>query len=221
MNTWGIPTGATVEGQAVYALGRIFFWAAVAVALTVYGLIFWSIVRYRRRGDGLPPQFRKNIPVEIVYTAIPVLIVVGLFILSMRTEGPLDAVGPGDPPLVIGVTGFDWSWQFRYQGTNVTVTGTPERPPEMMVPVGRPVRIVLTSADVMHAFWVPAFLFKRDAFPGVTNRFDVTVTAAGTYVGECAEFCGLDHAVMRFTVRAVTPAAFDRWLRRAAVAARR
>ena len=211
---FGPPPGATLQARQVHALWTVFFFTAVGVAAVVYGLIFWSIVKYRKRSDELPPQFRENVPLEIAYTAIPLLIVAGLFILTYRTEGFVDHLASGaGPPVTIRVTGFQWSWRFQYEGTPVQVAGTPDLPPEAVVPTGRPIRFILESADVMHAFWIPSFLFKRDTMPGITNQVDLTVQDPGTYLGACAEFCGLDHTRMLFRIRAVSPAEYARWLR--------
>lgn len=212
---FGAPRAPTLQGLAVEHLWLVFLFVGLAVAAAVYGLIFWSIIAYRRRGEALPPQFHQNVPLEIVYTAIPLLIVAGLFVLTVRTEAFVDRLTRTGDPVSIRATGFRWSWQFEYEGEHVTVQGTPDRPPELVVPTGEPIRITVVSVDVMHAFYVPAFLFKRDAFPGLTNRFEVTVRDPGTYLGECAEFCGLDHARMLFTVRAVPPAEFRAWLEQA------
>jgi cytochrome c oxidase subunit II len=210
-----LPDSPTTQGREIGALGDVFFWAAVGVAAAVYGLILWSVVRYRGRSDQLPPQTRSNIPVEVLYTLVPVAIVVGLFVLSYRAEVRVEA--PAEQPAVtVSVTAFDWSWRFDYGGTDVSVIGTPDEPPEMVLPVGRPVRIELTSTDVIHAFYVRDFLFKRDAIPGRTTSFDLTLDRAGVYRGQCAEFCGLDHYRMRFTVRGVSGDEFDEWLAGAA-----
>jgi cytochrome c oxidase subunit II len=213
--TFGPPPGATLQGRQVHGLWEVFFAAALGVAAIVYGLIFWSILRYRKRSGELPPQFREHVPLEIAYTIIPLLIVAVLFVLTYRTETFVDRVSTAaDPPVTIRVTAFQWSWRFQYDGTPVQVAGTPDRPPEAVVPTGEAIRFILDSADVMHAFWVPAFLFKRDAMPGLTNQVDLTVQQPGTYLGECAEFCGLDHARMLFTIKAISPADYQRWLRR-------
>ncbi|MGH2661610.1 MAG: cytochrome c oxidase subunit II [Actinomycetota bacterium] len=206
-----LPEAPTTQGREIGSLGALFFWAAVAVAVVVYGLILWSVLRYRRRPGGLPPQVRSNIPVEVVYTLVPVALVVVLFVLSYRAEVRVEA--PADrPAATIHVTAFDWSWRFDYEGTDVSVIGTPDDPPEMVLPVGDPVRIRLTSTDVIHAFYVPDFLFKRDAIPGRTTSFDLTLDEPGVFRGLCAEFCGLGHYRMRFTVRGVSAEQFDQWL---------
>lgn len=206
-----LPSAPTEQGREIGALGELFFWAAVAVAAVVYGLILWSVVRYRRRADGLPPQVRSNIPLEVLYTLVPVALVVMLFVLSYRAEVRVEA--PTDQPAAtVRVTAFDWSWRFDYEGTDVSVIGTPDDPPEMVLPVGQPVRIRMTSTDVIHSFYVRDFLFKRDAIPGRTTSFDLTLDEAGVFRGQCAEFCGLDHYRMRFTVRGVSAGEFDEWL---------
>ena len=207
----GLPEAATEQGREIRDLWTVFFWAAVGVAALVYGLILWSVVRYRSRGDGLPPQSRSNIPIEVVYTVVPILVVAGLFALTFLTEREVEDVAP-DPAAVVRVEAFDWSWRFDYAGTPVSVFGTPEDPPELVLPSGETVRFVLTSSDVIHSFFVRDFLFKRDAIPGRVTEFDLTVEEPGTYAGQCAEFCGLDHARMRFTIRAVPRAEFDAWL---------
>jgi len=110
------------------------------------------------------------------------------------------------------VTAFRWQWEFDYPGSGVRVIGGPDVPAEMVVPAGEPIHIVLTATDVAHAFFVPAFLFKRDAIPGRVNEFDVTINEPGAYGGQCAEFCGVFHDRMLLTVRAVTRPDYDAWL---------
>jgi cytochrome c oxidase subunit 2 len=210
--TPALPRAATTQGQRIYDLWILFFLTALGVAGVVCGLIVWCIVRYRRRGDELPPQYRDNVPIEIVYTVVPIGIVAFLFAATYPTEMRVDLLAPR-PDVTINVTAFKWSWLFDYAGTGVRVTGTPDFPPVALVPAGRTVRIVLTSTDVVHSFYVPSFLYKRDATPGLLQRFDMRVRTPGDYLGECVEFCGFDHARMRFWLEAVTPAAFDRWIR--------
>ncbi|HEV2356099.1 MAG TPA: cytochrome c oxidase subunit II [bacterium] len=208
-----MPGGATLQAGEIHRVWTVFLLTAAGVAGTVYALIFWSILRYRRRGDALPAQIRNHIVAEAVFTLIPLLIVAALFAVSFAAERRIERLDPR-PAVTVRVTGFEWSWRFEYAGGGPTVSGTPNRPPVLVVPAGRPVRIVITSADVDHSFFVPAFLFKRDAIPGLVSSFDLSVTRPGVYRGECAEFCGLDHAAMTFTVSAVTSQAFDDWLRR-------
>jgi len=207
-----MPGGATIQAGDIHHVWNVLFLAAIGVAGTVYLLIFWALVRYRRRDDRLPPQFRHHTATELACTIISLLIVAGLFAVSYAAEVRIERLNPR-PAATVRVTGFDWSWRFEYAGGGPAVTGTPDHPPVLVVPAGRPVHIDITSADVDHAFFVPAFLFKRDAIPGLVSSFDLVVTRPGVYRGECAEFCGLDHAAMNFTVSAVTPQAYEQWLR--------
>jgi cytochrome c oxidase subunit II len=204
---------ASAQGREIEGLWVVFLWVGLGVAAVVYALIIWSVLRYRRRpdDDALPPQFRQSGPLEILYTVLPLLIVAGLFLLTYRAETTVEG-RDAHPATTVGVEAYDWSWRFSYEGTGVTVFGTPDDPPEAVLPVGETVRIRLTSADVIHAFFVPDFLFKRDAIPGRTTEFDLSIDEPGLYHGQCAEFCGLDHWRMRFTIRAVAPSEFDRWL---------
>ncbi len=195
-------------------LYHLFFYVAIGVGVLVYGLIIWSAIRYRRRRTDtgeLPRQFRYQVPLEITYTAIPVLIVVGLMVATFRTEQRVNRLVP-QPAVVVDVTGFQWQWRFDYPASGVSVVGTPTKASTMVVPVGQTVRINLVARDVIHSFYVPDFLFKRDAIPGITNRFDLLVPTAGTFRGECAEYCGLNHGDMDFSVKAVAPAQFQQWL---------
>lgn len=206
------PQAVTEQGQEVNALYTVFFWVAAGVFSITAGLIGWSIVRYRAKpGDNeLPKQFHQNLKLEVVWFAIPQLIVVGLFVLSAFTLNDVNERKP-DPDVTVRVTGFQWGWRFEYEGTDVEVVGTPQDPAEVMVPTGD-VAFILTSADVIHSFYVPKFLFKRDTVPGRDTRVDVTISEEGTFKGVCAEFCGLLHDRMTFSITSVAPTEFNDWL---------
>lgn len=212
-----LPVARTTQAEAISTLWTQFMIAAAIVGGLVWTLITVAILRYRRRpGDEerLPPQIGHITWLEVVWTALPILTILGLFGLTLSTLGKVDALAAA-PPVTVNVTAFRWQWRFDYAGTNVSVAGGPTTQPEMVVPVGEPVHIVLTSADVDHSFYVPAFLFKRDAIPGRSNEFDLTITDPGTYSGQCAEFCGVFHDRMTLTVRAVPRPEFEAWLRAA------
>ena len=206
-----LPAGVTDQARPLHQDWVVFFLSGLAVAAIVYALILYPLVRWRRRDDTYPAQADRNVPLELTYTIIPLLIVAALFAFTYRNETIVEALSPA-PDVTVDVTAFDWSWRFAYPAAHVDVIGTPQQPPELVLPVDETARIELRSADVNHAFWVPAFLFKRDAIAGMVNRFDLRPTRAGVYLGECAEFCGLQHADMRFTVRVVDRPTFQRWL---------
>jgi cytochrome c oxidase subunit 2 len=212
-STFGMPAGGDSQGRDITHLWQIFFWTSLGVASIVYGLIFWSLFRYRRRGrTDTPPQFREHMALEITYTAIPILIVAALFVLTMRTENRVLDVSP-DPDVIVHVEGYTWGWRFSYEGTDIVVASSSGgAPPELVLPKGETTRIVLTSQDVIHAFYVPGFLFKRDAIPGRTSEFQLSPVRTGTYQGVCAEYCGLDHAFMRFSVRVVPASSYRTWV---------
>jgi cytochrome c oxidase subunit 2 len=205
--------GSSEQGRDIFDLWQGSVIAALVVGGIVWLLIGWAFFRYRRRGDQLPTQRQYIVSLEVVYTAVPILIVAVLFALSYRTQRDVDALS-SDPDLVIEVEGFQWQWQFHYVEEDITVTGLPEKPPVMVLPVDTTVRLVLTSPDVIHSFYVPDFLYKRDVIPGVENEVDVDVVDVGRYTGRCAEFCGLDHAKMTFEVDAVTTDDFRDWVDR-------
>ena len=209
------PEPVTTKGEDWTTLWRGALIAAVAVAALVWLLVIVAVVRYRRRGDEVPNQHAENTPLEIAYFVVPLVIVAVLFAATVVTQRRVTAV-TDDPDLTVEVTAFQWQWQFRYVDSGVLVRGDADTVPELVVPVGRTVRFELETADVIHAFWVPDFLDKRDMIPGVDNEIEVEVTKAGVYEGRCAEFCGLDHYRMNFTVRALPADEFDEWLEDAA-----
>ena len=206
------PEPAAAQGGAIDSLYRFFFVAAAVVFVVVSGLIGYSIVRFRRRPDddgSLPPQTAHNVKLEVIWFALPTALVLVLIGVTFRTLG--DVTERAERPLTIRTEAFQWGWRFDYGGGAVVV-GLPEDPAEIVVPVGRPIAFELVSGDVVHAFYVPRFLNKLDVVPGRTNRLDITVTRPGSYEGYCAEFCGLLHDRMTFTVKAVPPEEFDAWL---------
>jgi cytochrome c oxidase subunit 2 len=210
----GLPTPVTQQGRNTRQLWHIFVVLAIIIGAIVYGLIIFVVVRYRRRrGDNAEPpgQRQYNVPVEIVYTAIPLVIVGVLLGLSIRAENRLTKVS-AKPDVTVEVEGFQWQWQFSYEGTNKVVTGTPSSVPVMVLPTGQTVELKLVSNDVVHSFWVPHFLEKRDLTPGVNNTIDVRITDEGQWDGVCSEFCGLNHGQMVFSVKAVSPSDFQSWL---------
>ena len=213
---FGLPDPASEEGEQIRDLWQLFFVVAIVVAAVVWGLIAYVLIRYRRRNDDVPRQNPYNIPLEVTYTVVPLLVVAGLFVATQAVQGDVTDVDD-DAPVVVEVVGFQWQWRFTYPGEGISLIGTPESgPPELVLPVGETARFELVAEDVAHSFWVPDLLEKRDLIPGVDNELDLTPTRTGTFVGRCAEFCGLQHWSMGFTVRVVERAEYDAWLEEAA-----
>ncbi|MEO5679958.1 MAG: cytochrome c oxidase subunit II, partial [Acidimicrobiales bacterium] len=176
---FGAPDPVTGDGERILSLWQGSVLAALGVGAIVWGLIAWSVLRYRRRGDGLPSQKAHNVPIEIVYTATPILIVAVLFGFTVYTQEKVTAKAAA-PDVVVDVVGYQWQWQFRYPDEGVVVTGTAEEPrPTMVLPVGATVRLRLRTTDVIHSFWVPRFLKKLDVVPGLDNEMDVVVEDPG------------------------------------------
>jgi cytochrome c oxidase subunit 2 len=227
--TFGLSRGATGQGHQIFDLWVGMFIAGLAVSVIVWGLIAWASFRYRRRpgDDSIPPQFRQNVPIEIVYFSVPIILVAIIFGFTIVVENRVDAV-KRTPDLIVNVLAYRWGWRFSYETPSGSPTGvivqtsqvhgvgvepaTSPVYPQMVLPDNDVVRIVLRSADVVHALYVPAFNFNRQAIPGITNTFDFTTAATGVYRGQCVQYCGLYHAEMLFSVRVVTASAFDRWM---------
>jgi cytochrome c oxidase subunit II len=220
----GLPVPVTKQGDVILSMWQGSWIAAWAVGIVVWGGILWAIIFHRKRGDHLPRQVRYNLPIEILYTVLPFIMVGVLFFFTARDENFI-VTNPSDPDVRIHVIGDQWSWQFIYPqfrgkaGQLVTQTGETWRPglpasqlPELVIPTHETVQFNLTSVDVVHAFWIVPFEFKRDVIPGYANRFTVTPTRTGTFIGRCSELCGVYHSRMLFRVRIVTPAQFRQWI---------
>lgn len=248
----GMPTPTTEEAPRILSLWQGSWAAALAVGVLVWGLIIWSAIFHRRSRTKVevPPQTRYNMPIEALYTVVPLIIVSVLFYFTARDESKLLEL-KDKPDVTVNVVGFQWSWCFnmvadvegstgdaktskelaaipdRYKddfpanaggvydcGTPSTRNpqkGTPG--PTLWLPKGKTVRFVLTSRDVIHSFWVVPFLMKQDVIPGHTNAFEVTPNREGTFLGKCAELCGVDHSRMLFNVKVVSPDLYEKHLK--------
>jgi len=210
----GFPSPITKQGSIVLSLWQGSWIAGMAVGVVVWGLILWAVVFHRKRGDKLPPQVRYNMPIEILYTIVPFVLIAVLFYYTAKDENTIDNMA-ANPAVKVNVVGFQWSWQFNYPQYGVTTDGYMwgfGPLPVLEIPVGEVVQFNLTSPDVVHAFWVPQFLFKRDVIPGHPNHFQITATQTGTFTGHCSELCGVYHSKMLFTLKIVTPAQFQKFI---------
>ncbi|WP_069811765.1 aa3-type cytochrome oxidase subunit II [Streptomyces sp. TP-A0874] len=248
----GMPTPITEEAPRILSLWQGSWAAALATGALVWGLILWSIFFHRRSRTKVevPHQTRYNMPIEALYTVVPLVIISVLFYFTARDETAILKTS-AKPDHVINVVGFQWSWGFNYMenvdgnpstpkklpsevssiadsklkavpegAEGVYDVGTPgERNPQngdpgptLWLPKGETVQFILTSRDVIHSYWVPAFLMKLDVIPGHTNVFQVTPSKEGTYKGKCAELCGVDHSRMLFNVKIVSPERYQKHL---------
>lgn len=248
----GMPTPVTEEAPRILSLWQGSWAAALATGVLVWGLILWSVIFHRRSRTKVevPAQTRYNMPIEALYTVVPLIIVSVLFYFTARDESKLLELDD-KPAHTINVVGYQWSWGFNYienvpgagndnaktskelaaipdrfkkdfpdKANGVYTVGTPgERNPQngnpgptLWLPKGEKVRFVLTSRDVIHSFWVVPFLMKQDVIPGHTNAFEVTPNKEGTFMGKCAELCGVDHSRMLFNVKVVSPERYKKHL---------
>ena len=211
------PAPKTDAGQDVFNLYLIVLGLAAIVFVGVEGFILYAVVRYRRKpGDEvLPEQLHGNNTVEVIWTIIPTVIVFILFFFSMLTLGEVEANSNVENATTVEVTGFQWQWTFTYEN-GASETGSAVQAPTLVLPVHEPVRLVLTSLDVNHAIYIPDFLIKRDVIDfgegQEPNELTFTITEEGTYAGQCAEFCGTDHADMVFVVDAKPRAEYEAYI---------
>jgi cytochrome c oxidase subunit II len=211
--------GISPQGQDVHLLYTTIMAIAAPVFVVVEGILIWCVIRYRKRDDAPPRQSVGGGRALGIFFAIPAIIVAILFPFG---ESTLMAIEQRETPQVqIHVEGFQWEWTFLYLDEGIFESGkTLVRPAEMVLPVDEPVEITLTSRDVIHSFFVPDLLFKRDAIPGRTSTFEFTPTQLGTFHSQCAEFCGLWHSRMTFEVRVVTPVDYQAWIKQQRKAAK-
>lgn len=219
-----MPDPRSEEARFVYDLWQWSWLAAMITGVVVWGLIFYAIIKYRRRNETeIPVQTRYNLPIEIFYTIAPVMMVIVFFFFTVRAQdgilrAPKDLKeANAQAPYNVTVVAQQWSWTFNYTKGGKTVkevvwdAGTPDDIPTLYLVKGQDVSIDLYSPDVIHSFWPTDFLFKMDVVPGRAkdNHFTVKPTVAGTFIGRCAELCGLYHSRMLFNVSVVDEATYN------------
>ncbi len=238
---WGglnMTEGVTILSKKIYSLHMLILWICVAIAVVVFGVMIYSIIKFRKsQGAQADKTLVHSTKVEIIWTVIPIAILVFMAVPIARTLIEIEDMG--NVNLNIKVTGYQWKWEYDYLGQNVSFFSTLKRDSDaarqlgsgidpksvpnylldvdnpLVVPAGTKIRFLLTAQDVIHAWWVPAFGMKKDAIPGYVNEIWVQVEAdkVGTYRGQCAELCGRDHGFMPIVVEVKSPAEFDEWLR--------
>lgn len=219
---FGWPLGITAQAREVRTLWTWSVVAALVVGSLVWGLIFWASIAFRRRDAELPRQTKYNLPIEALYTVVPFLIIAVLFYYTAVTQSFVTDLKP-KVDTTVSVVGFRWNWQFQYPDRkdprtqeSVYTVGSTTEIPILVIPVDQNVRFEVNSNDVIHAFWVPDTLFKRDVFPAATknqnNQFQFRPEVTGSYVGRCAEYCGTYHSRMNFEMRVVSGSDYQRYL---------
>jgi cytochrome c oxidase subunit 2 len=206
----GYPEPITEQGPMLLSFWQGAWIAAFAVGVLTWGLIIWAIAAYRRRThEGAPLQTRYNLPIEILYTVAPAIMIAALFTFTARDQAEIMKLTP-EQKNTVQVVGFKWNWGFNYLSDDAFETGTPNKVADLWLPVDERTRFQLVSPDVIHSFWVPAFLFKMDVIPGRLNQFELTPNKIGVFEGKCAELCGTYHSDMLFSVHVVSRADYDK-----------
>ena len=210
--SFGAYQGVSHTANSTFKLWQGFSVAAIIIGGGTFLLILFVMLRFRRKAksDAIPKQTQYNIPLEIVYTILPILVVFGLFAATVVVENQV--VANPTPGATINVSAFQWGWKFTYPGHRAVVIGQTTQNPTMVMPANEDVRFELRSLDVVHGFYVPQFNFSRYAQPGFLNTFTFNVTKPGLYRGQCTQLCGLYHSLMYFQVRVLPPAQYRAWL---------
>ena len=232
--TLNLRQGVTDLSREIYGLHMLILWICVAIAVAVFSVMIYSIATFRRSKGAVPASFDHNTSAEVVWTVIPVIILVAMAVPAARTLVKIEDFR--NSKLTIKVTGYQWKWQYDYVDEGVSYFSTLARKHNearqvdsgidvrqvdnylldvdnrLVVPVGTKVRILLTAADVIHNWWVPDFGLKRDAIPGFVNELWFEADTVGTYRGQCAELCGRDHGFMPVVVEVVEQADYEAWL---------
>ena len=211
----GFPKGVSSVNDQALPLWQGAWIAAAVVGVFTAILIMWPVFRHRRKGDEVPKQTQYNVPVEVAYTIIPFIIVAVLFYFTAVKEAKIVKVSPDNQVShLIDVNAFQWSWQFTYKDNPEapTVTGTTANPPTLVLPLGERVKFKITSTDVVHGFWIPAFMIQMQNLPGVTNYLEFSANKLGTYPGRCNILCGRAHSQMLFKVKVVSPSDYEEYI---------
>jgi cytochrome c oxidase subunit 2 len=215
----GFPEAASAQAPHISNLWIGSWIAAGSIGLLVWGMIAWIVIRFRTDHNEMPKQNRYNLPMEIFYTVAPFVVIGVLFYYTILAQNAVRVETP-NPQVTVNVVGYKWSWAFNYKsasdpavGQDVFDIGTIQQVPDLYLPVDQTVRFNLSSPDVNHSFWVPAFYEKMDVVAGRNNNFEVTPNKIGVFRGKCAELCGTYHQSMLFNVHIVSQADYTAHLK--------
>lgn len=221
--------GVTDISRSVFDLHMLIFWICVVIGVIVFGIMFWSMFMHRKSRGAVAAKFHENLGVEVLWTVIPLLILVGMAVPATKTL--IDIYDAEEADIDILITGYQWRWQYSYLGEDVAFMSNLVTPREeinnlttknenyllevdepMVVPVGKKIRFLVTAADVIHSWWVPALAVKKDAIPGFVNEAWTRIEEPGIFRGQCTELCGRDHGFMPIVVEAKSQEDYDIWL---------
>ena len=235
---WGVnmTQGVTEVSRTTYDLHMLIFWICVAIGIVVFGVMFYSMWRHRKSRGYKAAQFHESTLVELLWTIVPTLILVGMAVPATKTL--YDIYDTGEADLDVMITGYQWKWKYDYLGADVSFFSNMSTPraqidnqqpktenyllevdEPLVVPVGKKIRFLITANDVIHAWWVPDLAVKKDAIPGFVNEAWTRIDEPGLYRGQCAELCGKDHGFMPIVVKAVPEDEYHSWLNDRAAAA--
>ena len=234
--TMNMSPGVTKSSNEIFSLHMTILWICVAIGVVVFGVMFWSIFAHRKSWGHKPANFHENTTVEVLWTIIPLIILVIMAIPATATL--VDMYDTTEADVDIKITGYQWKWKYDYLDDEFGYFSNLKTPREqinnrqtkgenyllevdnpLVVPVGQKVRLLMTANDVIHSWWVPELGLKKDAIPGYINEAWIRVDKAGTYRGQCAELCGKDHGFMPIVVEAVPLAEYQAWVGEQRVAA--
>jgi cytochrome c oxidase subunit 2 len=224
-----MPSGVTSTSRQVYDLHMLIFWICVVIGIGVFGVMFYSIYHHRKSRGAVAAQFHESTTVELIWTVIPMLILIVMAIPATRTLIAMADTSKAD--MTVKVTGYQWKWQYDYLDEGISFLSNLSTPREqiankteknkhyllevdnpLVLPVGKKVRILTTAADVIHSWWVPELGWKKDAIPGFINESWTRIDKPGTYRGQCTELCGKDHGFMPIVVVAKTEEDYQKWV---------
>jgi cytochrome c oxidase subunit 2 len=228
------PKGVTDLSAETYDLHMLVFWVCVVIGILVFGVMIWSLIMHRKSTGAEPATFSHSTVAEVIWTVIPVVILLAMSIPAAETMIKLE--DSRDPDISIIITAYQWKWHYKYQDEDLEFYSSLARPSvqargkasgvdpfsvenylldvdrPLVVPKGKKVRLLLTSSDVVHSWWVPDLAIKKDAIPGIVNEAWFRANETGTYRGQCAELCGKDHGYMPIVVEVVEADAYQAWV---------
>lgn len=224
-----MPVGVTQVSREIYDVHMLMFWICVAIGVAVFGVLIYSLIKFRKSKGAVAATFHESTKVEILWTVIPFFILIGM--AWPATTALINVYDTDEADLDVKITGMQWKWRYDYVGEDIGFVSSLATSKEeiynrarkgdtylsevdnpLVIPVGKKVRFLVTASDVIHSWWVPDLAVKRDAIPGFTHESWTKVEQPGIYRGFCAELCGKDHAFMPIVVKAVPEAEYNQWL---------